>query len=126
MVESRRFFDEEDEVLQQRRGTSFAIRKIVVVGDSGVGKTAIISRYISGWMPTGRGTTMGAVEKLKTINFPGTNKKLPLQIWDIPGAEKFRTLSSIYFRDADAAILVYDCTNKDSFNSLKVNWLREL
>jgi GTPase SAR1 family protein len=69
---------------------------------------------------------MGAVEKLKTINFPGTNKKLPLQIWDIPGAEKFRTLSSIYFRDADAAILVYDCTNKDSFNSLKVNWLREL
>jgi hypothetical protein len=48
MVESRRFFDEEDEVLQQRRGTSFAIRKIVVVGDSGVGKTAIISRYISG------------------------------------------------------------------------------
>jgi hypothetical protein len=69
---------------------------------------------------------MGAVEKLKTIKFTGTNKKLPLQIWDIPGAEKFRTLSSIYFRDADAAILVYDCTNKDSFNSLKVNWLREL
>ena len=70
--------------------------------------------------------TMGATEKLKSIHFTGTNKKLPLQIWDIPGAEKFRTLSSIYFRDADAAILVYDCTNKESFTNLKQNWLREL
>ena len=70
--------------------------------------------------------TMGATEKLKSIHFAGTNKKLPLQIWDIPGAEKFRTLSSIYFRDADAAILVYDCTNLESFNNLKSNWLREL
>ena len=69
---------------------------------------------------------MGATEKLKSIHFAGTNKKLPLQIWDIPGAEKFRTLSSIYFRDADAAILVYDCTNKESFTNLKQNWLREL
>ena len=70
--------------------------------------------------------TMGATEKLKSIHFAGTNKKMPLQIWDIPGAEKFRTLSSIYFRDADAAILVYDCTNKESFTNLKQNWLREL
>lgn len=69
---------------------------------------------------------MGAVEKLKVLTFPGTTRKLPLQIWDIPGADKFRTLSSIYFRDADAAILVYDCTNKESFDNLKANWLREL
>ena len=57
---------------------------------------------------------MGATEKLKSIHFPGSNKKLPLQIWDIPGADKFRTLSSIYFRDADAAILVCDMTHKAS------------
>ena len=69
---------------------------------------------------------MGATEKLKSIHFAGTNKKLPLQIWDIPGADKFKTLSSIYFRDADAAILVCDLTNKDSFNNLKSAWLREL
>ena len=77
-------------------------------------------------MPSGRRSTLGAVEKLKSVHFANTNKKLPLQIWDIPGADKFRTLSSIYFRDADAAILVYDCTNKDSFENLKTNWLREL
>lgn len=69
---------------------------------------------------------MGATEKLKSIHFAGTNKKLPLQIWDIPGADKFRTLSSIYFRDADAAILVCDMTSKDSLNNLKSIWLREL
>ena len=105
---------------------SHAMRKVVVVGDTGVGKSAIVSRFMSGKMPSGRRSTMGAVEKLKTIHFPGSTRRLPLQIWDIPGADKFRTLSSIYFRDADAAILVYDVTNKDSFDNLKSNWLREL
>jgi len=102
------------------------MRKVVIVGDSGVGKTAILSRYTTGKLPSTRRSTMGAIEKIKSIHFTGTNKKLPLQIWDIPGADKFRTLTSIYFRDADAAILVYDCTSKESFNSLKENWLREL
>ncbi len=102
------------------------MRKVVIVGDAGVGKTAILSRFTNGWMPSGRRSTMGANEKLKSIHFSGSNKKLPLQIWDIPGADKFRTLSSIYFRDADAAILVYDVTCKDSFNNLKTNWLRDL
>ena len=129
MVEAKRLMEEEEGPVVLRRGTSFAMRKVVIVGDTGVGKTSILSRFINGWMPGGgrRSTvTMGATEKLKSIHFAGTNKKLPLQIWDIPGAEKFRTLSSIYFRDADAAILVYDCTNKESFTNLKQNWLREL
>ena len=107
----------------QRRDTSFAMRKVVILGDTGVGKTAIISRFVNGSLPSGRRSTMGATEKLKTIHFAGSKKKLPLQIWDIPGADKFRTLSSIYFRDADAAILVYDVTNKESFINLKNSWL---
>lgn len=53
---------------------------------------------------------MGATEKIKNIHIAGANKKLPLQIWDIAGGEKFKTLSSIYFRDADAAVLVCDAT----------------
>ena len=77
-------------------------------------------------MPSGRRSTVGATEKLKSVHFAGTNKKLPLQIWDIPGADKFRTLSTIYFRDADAAILVYDVTNKESFTNLKNSWLKDL
>ena len=60
------------------------------------------------------------------MHFAGTHKKLPLQIWDIPGADKFRTLSTIYFRDADAAVLVFDVTNKESFDNLKTSWLKDL
>lgn len=62
---------------------------------------------------------MGAAEKLKTLHIAGTQKKLPLQIWDITGADKFRALTSIYYRDADAAILVCDATDKNSLTSLK-------
>lgn len=112
--------------IERRSTASFAMRKVVIVGDSGVGKTAIISRFTTGKMPNGRRSTVGATEKLKSLHFAGTSAKLPLQIWDIPGAEKFRTLSSIYFRDADAAILVYDVTNKASFENLKNSWLGEL
>ena len=69
---------------------------------------------------------MGAAEKMKTINVASVNKRLPLQIWDITGNEKFRTLTSIYFRDADAAILVCDVTDKESFDNLKNTWYKEM
>ena len=64
----------------QLRGTqaSFPMRKVVLVGDTGVGKTAILSRYISGRMPPHRRSTMGATEKIKNIHIAGANKKLPL------------------------------------------------
>jgi GTPase SAR1 family protein len=65
---------------------------------------------------------MGATEKLKTLHIAGTKKKLPMQIWDITGAERFRSLSSVYYRDADAAILVCDVTDKQTFLNLKESW----
>ena len=129
IVENRsysRLLSEEGGGQQRRDNASYAMRKVIIVGDSGVGKTAIISRFVNGKMPGSGRSTMGATEKLKSIHFANSNKKLPLQIWDIPGADKFRTLSSIYFRDADAAILVCDATNKESFNNLKGAWLCEL
>ena len=108
------------------KAASFALRKIVMVGDSGVGKTAILSRFTSGWMPSSRRSTMGASEKLKTLYMTGINKKLPMQIWDITGADRFRSLSSVYYRDADAAILVCDVTDKQSFTNLKESWFTEM
>lgn len=54
------------------------MRKVVIVGDSGVGKTAILSRFMNGRMPSSKRSTMGATEKLKTLHIAGTNKKLPL------------------------------------------------
>ena len=69
---------------------------------------------------------MGATEKLKTLHIAGTKKKLPMQIWDITGADRFRSLSSVYYRDADAAILVCDVTDKQTFLNLKESWFQEL
>lgn len=77
-------------------------------------------------MPPTRKSTMGATEKMKTIHVASVNKRLPLQIWDITGHEKFRTLTSIYFRDADAAIMVCDVTDKESFKNLTDNWYKEI
>ena len=77
-------------------------------------------------MPTSRRSTMGATEKMKTVHVASVNKRLPLQIWDITGNEKFRTLTSIYFRDADAAIMVCDVTDKQSFENLKDTWYKEI
>ena len=77
-------------------------------------------------MPGSRRSTMGATEKLKTLHMTAINKKLPMQIWDITGADRFRSLSSVYYRDADAAILVCDVTDKASFTNLKDNWYQEL
>ena len=114
---------------ESRRNTtssSIALRKVVLVGDSGVGKTAILSRFMTGSMPSTRRATMGATEKMKSVHVPSLNKRLPLQVWDITGNEKFRTLTSIYFRDADAAIMVCDVTDKDSFENLKNVWYKEI
>ena len=69
---------------------------------------------------------MGATEKMKSVHVPSLNKRLPLQVWDITGNEKFRTLTSIYFRDADAAIMVCDVTDKESFENLKNVWYKEI
>ena len=69
---------------------------------------------------------MGATEKMKSVHVPSLNKRLPLQVWDITGNEKFRTLTSIYFRDADAAIMVCDVTDKESFDNLKNVWYKEI
>ena len=69
---------------------------------------------------------MGAAEKMKTIHVASVNKRLPLQIWDITGNDKFRTLTSIYFRDADAAIMVCDVTDKESFKNLNDTWYKDI
>ena len=69
---------------------------------------------------------MGAAEKMKTVHVASVNKRLPLQIWDITGNEKFRTLTSIYFRDADAAIMVCDVTDRETFKNLNEVWYKDI
>ena len=100
--------------------------KMVLLGDSGVGKTSIISRYISGSFDKNYPTTNGANFCCKNVRFEQLDKNLLLDIWDTAGQEKYKSLSKFFYKDANVCILVYDVTSKESFDSLKVYWYAQL
>ena len=95
--------------------------KTILVGDSGVGKTTIIGRYINKFNPNEK-TTIGAsfTNKLETIG----DKKIIFEIWDTAGQERFRSINSIFYQDAYICIMVYDITKRKSFDSLKEYWYK--
>ncbi|CAK9300375.1 unnamed protein product [Gordionus sp. m RMFG-2023] len=97
--------------------------KIVLVGNAGVGKTCIVKRFTQGIFPLGQGATIGVDFMIKTVHINGI--KIKLQIWDTAGQERFRSITQSYYRSANAIILVYDVTNKSSFEAL-TNWLAEI
>ncbi|KAK2527819.1 ras-related protein Rab-10 [Columba livia] len=102
--------------------------KIVMAGESCVGKTSIVRRYTepgspSAGAPTSYLATIGIDFKVKPVTFNGTRVKL--QIWDTAGQERFHTLSTSYFRGAQGFVLVYDITNLDSFQSI-TSWMRDI
>ncbi|XP_029868344.1 ras-related protein Rab-10-like isoform X4 [Aquila chrysaetos chrysaetos] len=103
--------------------------KIVMAGESCVGKTSIVRRYTEpGSPPAGAPTssylaTIGIDFKVKPVTFNGTRVKL--QIWDTAGQERFHTLSTSYFRGAQGFVLVYDITNLDSFRSI-TSWMKDI
>ena len=101
-------------------------KKLVFIGDPGVGKTCIISRFLKGTFDAEQITTVGASYASKTIKISETNESLTLDIWDTAGQEKYRSLTRIFFQGAKLAILVYDITRKESFENLKNVWLKEL
>ncbi|XP_037237511.1 ras-related protein Rab-13-like isoform X4 [Falco rusticolus] len=103
--------------------------KIVMAGESCVGKTSIVRRYTEpGSPPAGDSTssylaTIGIDFKVKPVTFNDTRVKL--QIWDTAGQERFHTLSTGYFRGAQGFVLVYDITNLDSFQSI-TSWMKDI
>ena len=100
--------------------------KVVLLGDSGVGKTCIISRYISGAFDQNSPSTNGASYASKILTFENLNKTISLDIWDTAGQEKYKSLTKFFYKDAAAAILVYDITQKDSFENMKNYWYEQL
>ena len=100
--------------------------KVVLLGDSGVGKTCIISRYISGTFDQNSPSTNGASYASKIITFEHLNKQISLDIWDTAGQEKYKSLTKFFYKDAAVAILVYDITKKDSFENMKGYWYEQL
>ena len=92
-------------------------KKVILIGDSGVGKTSILNRSVYNKFEPEQLTTLGASFKSKEVFFSleGEQKSIKLQIWDTAGQEKFQSLTKMYFRDAKAALIVYDITDKESF-----------
>ena len=96
--------------------------KIVLVGDSQVGKTAFIHRFVESSFHTGAMATVGVSWSTKHMSWEGQAVKL--QIWDTAGQERFSGLAPLYCRKADAVLLFYDITNLESFHNVK-NWLEK-
>jgi Ras-related protein Rab-1A len=97
--------------------------KLLIIGDAGVGKSALLTRYCDGTFSGGYLATIGVDFKTKTINVDG--KSVKLQVWDTAGQERFRTITSTYYRGAHGIVVVYDSTNKASLDSVK-NWMAEI
>ncbi|KAI8442584.1 rab GTPase, partial [Phakopsora pachyrhizi] len=97
--------------------------KVVILGMQGVGKTSIVHRYTTGSFSYSLTSTIGASFCTKKLSVDGC--KVRLQIWDTAGQERFRSMAPMYYRGANAAILVYDLTNQESFSDIQ-NWIDEL
>ncbi|CRK96488.1 CLUMA_CG010006, isoform A [Clunio marinus] len=97
--------------------------KILVIGESGVGKSSLMLRFTDDKFDANEQPTIGVDFKVKHLELDG--EKIYLQIWDTAGQERFRTLIPSYYRDATGAILVYDVTKTSSFQKLET-WLEEL
>ena len=100
--------------------------KVVLVGESGVGKTCIISRYITGSYNENSPTTNGASYCSKNVRYENLGKSLLLDVWDTAGQERYKSLTKFFYKDAAVAILVYDITRKETFESLKNYWYAQV
>jgi Ras-related protein Rab-8A len=97
--------------------------KLLMIGDSGVGKTCLLLRYANDSFSPTFITTIGIDFKIKNIEVDGT--RIKLQIWDTAGQERFRTITTSYFRGAQGILLVYDVTDRRSFESIR-NWMNQI
>ena len=98
--------------------------KVVLLGEAGVGKTSIISRYVNNTFSDVLMSTTGASFAVKKLEID--DHKIKFQIWDTAGQERFRSLAKIFYQNAAVAVLVYDITRRDSFQKLKDFWVKEL
>jgi len=96
--------------------------KLVIVGDSGVGKSNFLLRFIEGRYNKVYQPTIGYDFRSKIITLPGTKQNVKLQFWDTAGQERYRAINRIYFQKAQGIILAYDITSRESFEGLP-NWV---
>ena len=102
------------------------IIKIVIIGQSSVGKTSIISQFVEKTFQQDVQSTVGGSFNSKSIKCEDLNKILKLEIWDTAGQERYRSVTKMFYKDADVALLVYDITNLSSFEDLQSYWVQQV
>eukprot|EP00826_Nyctotherus_ovalis_P058401 TRINITY_DN8021_c0_g2_i1.p1 TRINITY_DN8021_c0_g2~~TRINITY_DN8021_c0_g2_i1.p1 ORF type:complete len:196 (+),score=30.29 TRINITY_DN8021_c0_g2_i1:121-708(+) len=99
--------------------------KVVLLGDSGVGKTSILNQLATGKFHSNTQSTRGVDCVYWDMKLPELTQTFTLQIWDTAGQEKYHSMSATYYQQAAAAVVVYDVTRKSSFTGAK-SWLKEM
>ena len=99
------------------------VYKIVLVGNSGVGKTCIVRKATTGLFDSESETTLGASYTGKTVQVG--EEEIKLQIWDTAGQEKYRSMAPMYYREAHLALIIYSVIDEDSFQSIDF-WIKSL
>ncbi|MHA1341124.1 MAG: GTP-binding protein [Promethearchaeota archaeon] len=99
--------------------------KCICVGDGGCGKTALVIRFSQGYFEQNYRLTIGVEFAIKTIEIPEVGKKVKLQIWDTGGQERFQYVRPLYYRGAMGAIVLFDLTNRESFDHIP-KWIEEV
>ena len=100
--------------------------KVVLVGDTGVGKTCIIQRYVNNKYTENVESTVASTYTYKVLDYPKYNKSISFDIWDTAGQELYRALAKNFYLNASIGILVYDIRRKSSFESIQNYWYEQL
>jgi len=96
--------------------------KVVIIGNSSVGKTCLLTRYADNTFSTNYMNTIGVDFRIKTLTVEG--KTIKLQVWDTAGQERFNTITASFLRGAAGVVLVYDITNAETFTGI-MRWAKE-
>ena len=96
--------------------------KLLIIGDSAVGKTSMLLKYTDNFFPESHLATIGVEFKTKEVEYNGYN--IELQVWDTAGQERFKSITKSFFRNANGIIFVYDITQKNTFKNVK-DWIKD-
>ncbi|KAJ0012446.1 hypothetical protein NQD34_016780 [Periophthalmus magnuspinnatus] len=97
--------------------------KIILIGDTNVGKTCVVQNFKSGVFAERQQNTIGVDFTVRTLDIEG--KRVKMQVWDTAGQERFRTITQSYYRSAHAAMIAYDITRRGTFESVQ-HWIKEV